>query len=404
MRCSPRQLALCVWAAGSLVAICGCGAGSAKPISNPQGVLITTPPASVTVPPGSSATFTVVATGPGLNYQWSEDGSAIAGATGSSYTVADVTLSDSGESFAVTVSNSVDSFTSAPASLTVGARAPQAGDLRFQLVDSPSVADYGVLGGTSYSFTQSGGSAPDSTITPLQFNNGSCVPNVAYDCAWLVYVQPLPTGQTGLAANWDEGQYASLASDMQGDDSDDGSIAAANSVITSLDLQPANEAYAATWMSTTQTTGFTLQRQVVAPNAVGSTVATDAAQSRVITAVSFDDSIGQVDLLSYGWQADTTTTFDTDVLQVNPTIPDIESAAGTLAQDGYIITAFGGNFSDGFWLVGTKVDGDTMPRLVQIFDQNSAASSGSLAGYAEVATAVYLPEPGPEQYVFVYEK
>lgn len=404
MRCSPVSAAFLLCAGAALVAISGCGAAT-RSNYGAVGVLITTPPASVTVPPGSAATFTVVATGPGLAYQWFENGSAIPGGTSPSYTVPDVTLSDSGESFTVTVSNTVDSLTSTPATLTVGARAPAAGDLRFQLVDSPAVADFAVLGGTSYNFTQTGGSAPDSTTTPLQLNNVSCVPNVALDCAWLVYIQPLPAGQTGLTANWTEGQYASLSSDMQQDESDDGSIASANSVITSLDLRPLNEAYAATWMSTTQTTGFALRRQVVAPNAVASTVAADAAQSRVVTAVSFDDSTGQVDLLSYGWQADTTTAYDTDVLEVNPAVPDIEAAASTLAQDGYIITAFGGNFNDGFWLVGTKVHGDSMPRPVQIFDQNSAPFAPySLEGYAEVATAVYSPLPGPQQLVFVYEK
>lgn len=359
----------------------------------------------MTVPPGSSATFTVVATGPELNYQWSENGSVIAGATGSSYTVADVTLSDSGETFAVTVSNSVNSLTSVAASLTVGARSPGADDLRFQQVDAPSEADNGAVAGASYNFSGSANSAPNSTVTPLQLNNEGCVPDVAYDCAWLVYVQPLPTGQTGLTANWAAGQYASLATDLEGDDPYDATMGAANSVITSLDLEPANGAYSATWMTATQTTGFTLKREVVTPNTVSSTVAADSAQGRVITGVSFDDSTGQVDLLSYGWQADTTTTYDTDVILSNPAIPDIESAASTLAQEGYIITAFGGNFNDGFLLIGTKVHGDTMPRPVLILDQNSAAPpSDSLEGYAEVATAAYYQNPDPMQYVFVYEK
>jgi hypothetical protein len=46
-----------------------------------------------------------------------------------------VALVDSGSVFTVTLSNSVGSVTSNPATLTVGARSPKPGDLRFKLVD-----------------------------------------------------------------------------------------------------------------------------------------------------------------------------------------------------------------------------------------------------------------------------
>ena len=36
--------------------------------------------------------------------------------------------------------------------------------------------------------------------------------------------------------------------------------------------------------------------------------------------------------------------------------------ASDLAQQGYIITAVGGDTTNGFLLVGTRVQGDTMPR------------------------------------------
>ena len=47
---------------------------------------ITTQPASATVCSGNAATFTVVATGPGLSYQWYNSGGPISGATSASYT------------------------------------------------------------------------------------------------------------------------------------------------------------------------------------------------------------------------------------------------------------------------------------------------------------------------------
>jgi hypothetical protein len=54
---------------------------------------ITTPPASQSVTVGQTATFSVVATGTApLSYQWEENGTAITGATSSSYTTAATTL------------------------------------------------------------------------------------------------------------------------------------------------------------------------------------------------------------------------------------------------------------------------------------------------------------------------
>jgi hypothetical protein len=80
---------------------------------------ITTAPANLGVTVGSSATFTVVASGTApLSYQWSKDGSAISGATSSSYTVASAQTSDAG-SYTVAVTNSAGSTSSPAATLTV---------------------------------------------------------------------------------------------------------------------------------------------------------------------------------------------------------------------------------------------------------------------------------------------
>lgn len=82
---------------------------------------ITTQPASQTVQAGATATFSVVATSTPastLTYQWSKDGTAISGATGASYAIAGVLAADAGN-YTVTVTNSVGSITSAPATLTL---------------------------------------------------------------------------------------------------------------------------------------------------------------------------------------------------------------------------------------------------------------------------------------------
>jgi outer membrane protein assembly factor BamB/subtilisin family serine protease len=87
---------------------------------------ITTQPASQTVSPGASVTFSVVATGSSpLSYQWSLNGTAIAGAVSSSYTIAPASAANNG-SYTVTVTSGALSVTSAAATLTVGASTPPA--------------------------------------------------------------------------------------------------------------------------------------------------------------------------------------------------------------------------------------------------------------------------------------
>jgi hypothetical protein len=109
-----------------------CGGGSS---SNPSSGTSTTPPSStaptITTQPGSqsvtvgqTATFSVIGAGTApLSYQWQTNGTAITGATASSYTTAATTLADNGSTFKVTVSNAVGTITSAAATLTVSATA-----------------------------------------------------------------------------------------------------------------------------------------------------------------------------------------------------------------------------------------------------------------------------------------
>ena len=96
---------------------------------------ITTQPRSQTVTVGSTATFSVVATGTApLSYQWSKDGTVISGATSPSYTTPSTTSGDSG-AFTVKVSNVAGSQTSNAATLTVtavGAATP----IMFQHISS----------------------------------------------------------------------------------------------------------------------------------------------------------------------------------------------------------------------------------------------------------------------------
>jgi hypothetical protein len=88
----------------------------------PVAPAITSNPASQTVIAGQTATFSVVATGTApLSYQWTMNGTAINGASSTSYTTAATTIANSGETFSVTVSNAAGSATSGSATLTVNA-------------------------------------------------------------------------------------------------------------------------------------------------------------------------------------------------------------------------------------------------------------------------------------------
>lgn len=80
---------------------------------------ITVQPGNQTVTAGQTATFSVTAGTAPLSYQWQKNGTAINGATSSTYTTPATTSSDDGAQFTVVVANSVGSITSNVAMLTV---------------------------------------------------------------------------------------------------------------------------------------------------------------------------------------------------------------------------------------------------------------------------------------------
>jgi hypothetical protein len=77
-------------------------------------------PYKMTVTAGQTVTFTVTGAGsPTLTYQWQRNGANITGATSATYTISATSAADNGAVFAITVSNSLGSVTSNPATLTV---------------------------------------------------------------------------------------------------------------------------------------------------------------------------------------------------------------------------------------------------------------------------------------------
>ena len=387
----------------SLCTGCGTQAGSSP---TPTAASIVVEPVSQTVPLGNAASFSVGAVGSGtLRYQWYENGQQIPSATDASYTTAAVSAEDNGEKFTVQVSNTVNIVTSTQAVLNVGPRSPAAGDLRFQEVDTPDEAEQGNPADT---FTD--GVVPgyltqvtNATGSPLELG-GACVAGSAYDCIWRVWSTTLPPGQNGLDFYTYSDAYSNFDSDLsKGVVGTYQFAGATNNVITSLDLEPGSSSYAMTWVKASNGgSTFNMQRQVVTPGTVGATVAADAQQGRVVTALSFDDDTGDVDLISYTWQNDTSTIYDTLVLSSLPS--DVASTASTLAGDGYIITAFGGNTNDGYLLVGTKVKGDTLPRPLLVDPSSKPLTSDQMAGYSPVAWSWYPVQGTDGDTVIVYEK
>ncbi len=109
---------------------------------------ITTQPASITVTEPGAASFSVVATGPSLAYQWRRNGVPMSGATSSSYALNPTAVADGGAQFSVVVTNGGGSVTSASATLTVNP-APVPPSIVIQpaslTVTAPGAANFSVV-------------------------------------------------------------------------------------------------------------------------------------------------------------------------------------------------------------------------------------------------------------------
>jgi hypothetical protein len=132
-----------------------------------------------------------------------------------------------------------------------------------------------------------------------------------------------------------------------------------NVVITSLDLEPVENAYAVSWVQTTQPGGFDYRRDPVVPAGTGqqaqiqAQATLDGKESRIVTAVSFDAS-GNAILISYGWTGDTTTAYETQTIMVaqqNQISSAVSSAATTPANAGYFISASPGPLRSADWVL-----------------------------------------------------
>jgi hypothetical protein len=381
-------LGLIVTGFGTFIAGCGL-VGGVKQLA----AIILTQPANQFSRVGQTASFTVTARGTApLTYQWIENGTAIPGATSAVYNTPILAPGNNGSTFSVTVTNAVNSVSSNSVSLTVGPRTPQVGDLRFQQVDALSTSS-GLAAGGAHSDV-SGGLAQNfinSIGTPFRMGNICVSGKDPLTCSWFFVTFPLPTGLSGLTINYQS------STNFDNLDSDLNALAVQDTVITSLDLEPNNDAFAISSIQTSQAGGFSFIRHSVPPAQVQALATQLGEQSQVITAISFD-TCADAFFLSYGWQSDTTTIYESKV--VTATLSTVGAEATNLALAGYIITALGGDTTNGFLLVGTRVQGDTMPRPILVVVPTTDAdltplflSGNAVVGYlVNAGTSTWIAE------------
>jgi hypothetical protein len=347
------------------------GCGSSMQMAAGVAPSINTEPAAQSTPVGQMATFTVVAAGTApLGYQWSENGIAINGATSSSFTTPLVVPTNTGSSFTVAVTNTAGSATSSPAVLTVLPRAPQTGDWRFQGMDLPT----GVLSPESQLVSFHDVAVPNflgtSLEVGLQFGDFCGSPGPDF-CEWTFFGFKAPTGVAEPTDIYANDFLDNIGIDISS--LDDG-----NTVIRSLDLEPANQIFALGAIQVSQTGGFEFAGQTVAPAQLQATATQLGKQSSVITALGFDAD-GNVVVVSYGWQSDTTTVYETQAVIIPSVSTDVATADSAviiaaitnLASQGFIITGLGGNAANGLVLVGIRVQGDTLARPLELITDNS---------------------------------
>lgn len=394
----------------SLGCLAGCGGSSPSGGSTstaPSGVIpqIVGQPTNVTVPLGAQGTFTVTATGSGtLSYQWSKNSVAIANSNSATYTTPAVTAADSGSVFTVAITDSLGTVISNSATLTVGARAPKTGDLRFQQVDSANTINgytaktaANVQIGTPVSYT-------NSTGTPLELVAGQCnqAPPPA-SCSWQYATFNQPTSvTTSLTTGYASDAYTSLQTDIGSGFQGMPSLMSPNVVVTSLSLAPADNLYAVSYMQTTQTGTFDLAQHTISPSQIQSSATTEGLAGRVITALSLEPP--SLVYFSYGWTGDTGTIYEAEA--VTATFGTASTVASSLASQGYIITAIGSDPTDPnseIVMVGTRVQGDTTPRPILVLPFASDPTPILTGGYAIVGT-VLTTTNGTDSGVWICER
>ena len=143
-------------------------------VQGPPTILVNPAPAAQQVPVGVTVGYSVVASGTlPFHYQWSQDGSAIAGATQSALSV--VALSGT-HSYSVTVTNNFGPATSTPVSLTGFSGAPPVVTFNTSgtgwTINQGGITDAGITNGTLLLTDGQNGEASSAWFNTPQYSDG----------------------------------------------------------------------------------------------------------------------------------------------------------------------------------------------------------------------------------------
>jgi hypothetical protein len=131
----------------SVVVSGACGSPATSANASLTVTAIALQPQNQVVCPGSTAIFTVGATGVGLTYQWRKNGVNIAGANLYYYVTPATTAADNGALYSVVVSGACGSRTSANATLAVGLYINAQPQAQTVCLGSPATFSVGAMGG-----------------------------------------------------------------------------------------------------------------------------------------------------------------------------------------------------------------------------------------------------------------
>ena len=161
---------------------------------------------------GGSATFSVAASGSStLSYQWNFNGSAISGATGSSYTVTNAQSSNAG-SYTVTVTDTLGSVTSAAANLYVNP-----GSSGARLINISTRAQVGTGGNILIPGFVIGGSGTESLLIRADgpsLTGFGVAGALAQPILTVLSGQTVVASNTGWGTNPNPAQIASVAAQV----------------------------------------------------------------------------------------------------------------------------------------------------------------------------------------------
>lgn len=179
-----------------------------------------------------------------------------------------------------------------------------------------------------------------------------------------------------------------------------------NQVIDSLEIQTTYNTFAlsATSNATDATATFTPTLQHLSTSSLAAAIAQAGAAGQVATALA-PDSPTTAYVYLYSWQSDSGSHYETTVSTVS--FDTLAATAATLAQQGYVLTACGGNNSVGFTLVGTRLAGTSKPRTLTALTGTTLSTQALalLAGGTALVAVIDGPASGstPSQVLRLYE-